>query len=554
MRRARVIAVAILTLAGLGLTGCQAIPSSGPVSAGLSDLSQAERQVLYNPGGPVSGSTQEEIVSGFVQAASSSDDDYAVARQFLTPDYAAQWDPFAGVFIDEGTRPFRSDSDDIGILSLSAKATVNANGVLAPVEPGPTTDVRFEMEEIDGEWRIASAPTGIILDLSTFTAVWSSHQLYFTGVDGTLVPDTRWFLSGPTLATQVVSELLKGPAEHMAEATRSGFPSGTSLVANSVPVTDGLAEVDLSGEGIADAPEVLDLIDMQLAASLQSVPGLTRYELSVDGSVLTSGAVGRTDERPVGTEPQPAFVLTEGEFGVVDGNGVDPLAGLGPAIAQQDPSAITLNRDRTAAAVMTDEGVKWVTESDEVLIDRRRKQLQPSVDGFGYVWTYSSGGELLATLPGAEQISIDTGPLDDIEPEALRISPDGSRIAALFDDGQESAVLVAGVIRGAQGEPAGITETASTELWVSGAPLDLDWIDEMRFVALTRVGEAGKVTISGPGLFESESGSVPGGTKLSGGGSRPMLRVLGEGGNLFAPQGVGWQRQESVGEVLAKIG
>ncbi|MGO1539257.1 MAG: LpqB family beta-propeller domain-containing protein [Leucobacter sp.] len=556
MTRAAFRIVAILTLGVLVLTGCQAIPDSGPVSAGLSDLRQAERQVLYNPGGPVEGSTQEEIVSGFVQAASSSDDDYAIARQFLTPGYSSQWDPFAGVFIDEGSRPFRADGDNVGVLSLSARATVDVNGALAPVKPGPTTDVRFELEEVGGEWRIASAPTGIILDLPTFAAVWSSHQLFFVGADGNLVPDTRWFLSGPTLATEIMSELFAGPEEYMRDVIRTGFPSGTALVANSVPTTDGVARIDLTGAPIAADSEVIALINKQIAASLQSVPGITKYELYVDGSRVESGPVGRSDSRPIGTEPQPAYVIEDGEFGVATGNGADPLPGLGAAIVAQDPDAVALSRELNGAAVRTSEGTSWVTEDEVVGIDSRPNQVHPGIDLFGYVWTLSreSPELLLATLPGQDSVQLDLGWLDGDVPTAVRISPDGSRVAALVGDDQESEVRVAGIVRNAQGEPTGMTETATSQLWVTGEPLDLDWIDEMGFAALTQVGNAGKVTMSGPGLFETESGSVPGGTGLSGDGSRLMLRVLGEGQNLFAPQGVGWQRQDAHADVLAKFG
>jgi hypothetical protein len=47
---------------------------------------------------------------------------------------------------------------------------------------------------------------------------------------------------------------------------------------------------------------------------------------------------------------------------------------------------------------------------------------------------------------------------------------------------------------------------------------------------------------------------VPGGWQVSGGGGRTQLRVLGEGEDLFAPQGSGWQRSENDISLLAKRG
>src|SRR5690606_2051499 len=125
MRRRGAVIPRLLTaaLAVLAVTACQAIPASGPVREGLSDFNQAEQQVQFNPDGPAVGATQEEIVRGFVLAASSSADEYAVAREFLAPTYRDEWDPSLGVFVDEGSQDFHSEGDNIGLLSLSGIAT-----------------------------------------------------------------------------------------------------------------------------------------------------------------------------------------------------------------------------------------------------------------------------------------------------------------------------------------------------------------------------------------------------------------------------------------------
>ena len=154
------------------------MPDSGPVREGLESLDQGERGVLFNPSGPIPGADQETIVRGFVRAASSSEGDYEIARQFLAPTYADQWDPWSGVIVDEGAPQFQSPKEGVAVLSLRVVATVDGAGSMTPAEPGSHDDVQFEFAEVGGEWRIVSAPNGIILDRNTFMAVWAARTVY----------------------------------------------------------------------------------------------------------------------------------------------------------------------------------------------------------------------------------------------------------------------------------------------------------------------------------------------------------------------------------------
>src|SRR5690606_8877265 len=74
----RAAAVALAAVLGVSLTACVSIPSDGPVQLGLSDLQQAERLVQLGASGPSAGDSQEQLVRGFLLAANSSADDYAV--------------------------------------------------------------------------------------------------------------------------------------------------------------------------------------------------------------------------------------------------------------------------------------------------------------------------------------------------------------------------------------------------------------------------------------------------------------------------------------------
>ncbi len=547
---------ALVTAAALALAGCVAIPTAGPVEVGLTDLKQADQVYQYKPPGPVTGASQEDLVRGFVLAATSSADEYATAREFLTTKYAGQWDPNSGVLIDGGSRPYRADGDTAGVLSLAVSAKVDAAGEMLPVGPGPSLEMRFEFERVGAEWRISSAPNGIILDSTMFSTIWSPHQLYYIGAGNLLVPETRWFLTRSSLTTEIVGALLEGPSEGMREVLRSGFPSGTALAKSSVPVVDGSARIDLTNQLMEAQPAALAELRQQLKSSLQTVPGVTGFELLVDGTPLRSNVGDEANAPRMVSVPSTPAVMIDDQFGALVAGELTETPQFGPLIHELDPSAVTLALDERAAAVRHPGGVSRVDENGATLIDTRPKLLEPSFDPLGYIWTASAAHpeQLLATNAEGVAVGIAAPWLAGRTVVAVRVSPDGSRIAALVEDGDESAVLMGGIVRDAAGVPVRTTAEVETTLWVSGAPLDLDWVGQLRFAALTRVGTAGKISLGGIGAISSEQTSVQNGVKVSGGGGKNYLRVLSADGSLYAPQGSGWQRVDDDIEILAKRG
>ena len=546
---------AALAAAVLLLSGCAAIPSTGPVQPGLTNLQQADQTWQNIPSGPSPGASQKDVVRGFVEAASSSSEDYAVAREFLAPEYAGQWDPHLGVLIDDGSRPYRADGETAGVLSLAAVAKVDETGIMLPVQPGPTTDMRFEFEQVGGEWRISSAPAGIILDSTTFTSIWSPRQLYFVGPGGMLVPDTRWFLNRSSLPTAIVSALLAGPSDRLRESVHSGFPSGTALVSNTVPVVDGKARIDLTGTLLQGGQTALSEVYQQLRTSLQTVADVNGFDLYVDGVQTQIPADGSGPG--VLSEVYEPSVLVDGRFGTLMAGDFKESTGFVETLPGYDPDAVTLSLDGETAAVLNDEGVTRVDAAGRVLVDARDGLIEPGVDVFGYVWTVQRSTAQQLQVWGADGSSVWIAApwLAGREPVAVRISPEGARIAALVPSDSGSQVLVAGVVRDENGAPVATSEEADVQMWAAGEPVDLDWVGQTGFVALTRADGTSRVTVGGPGRFSVEQGgAIPGGAQVSGGGSRTQLRVLGENGDLFAAQNSGWQRLDENAKLLAKRG
>lgn len=549
-------------LAAVVVTGCQGIPARGPVQQGLSDLSQAQQQVQYRPDEPMPDASREEIVRGFLQAASSATDDYAIARQYLTQEYETQWDPYQSVLVDEGARPYREPNESTAVLALSAIATIDERGILTQIAPGEDTEVSFELEEEEGQWRISSAPNGVILDRTTFLDVWSQHHLFFGTTGDLLVPDARWFLNRATLSTHIVKELLAGPAPGLEGVARSGFIQGTALESDAVLIDAGTARIELTHGFENLPPSSVALAEQQLGMSLNAVPGVTGFIVTVAQQEVMSGSIlaPQSLDSPETLESNyRAALLQNGTFGYIGNDGFQAASAMNERMSPLTAIAVTMDALSQNAAVLTDEGVWWVTANDAVLIDERRGLLAPSIDRHGYVWTATKAnpGTISVQRPGDMPYTVDVPWLKGLAVTAMRVSPGGNMFAALIDTDRGAHVLISGITRETTGIPTGIVDPGeNVAFWVTGDPLDLDWVDAVRVVALSRTDPmTTKLTIGGLGLFAEERTGVSGAVAVRGGGRTALMQLITSEGELWAPQGTtGWQRQLSDVDILSKRG
>lgn len=561
-RSARALRATLALLAAVSvLTACQGIPAAGPVSKGLSNLNTTDEEVIYEPNGPVPEMSQEDIVLGFLQAGSSSKDDYAIARRFLTPAYASDWTPSNGVIVDDGTREPVADESGTVTVSVQALSFVDERGSMRLSEPGGSVPLRFELEQVSGQWRINAASTDIVLDRSMFTTLYGQHNIYFQAPStDALVPDARWFPTRATTSTNIVTELLAGPAEPLDQGVlTSGFPSGTTLVAESVPVVNNRAHIDLSVEALAADAAATELMRKQLAASLQSVSGVSEFLLTVDQSAFNQGDVILDSRSRYPKVQNTSLVMRENTIGEFNGTTTRPIGALGELIVDADPDEIALSFDGETAAILRGGVVSQVDEFGAHPIDDRPKLIAPSIDQQGYVWTVPAGApnDVHATLLGTAQLQLTGSWVNGGEIRALRISRDGSRAAVLLDVGEKTIVSLAGILRDESGNPTGFTEAIQIGTF-EGEGIDLDWIDDGRVaVALRGDGTASggsRIAIVGLGLFPSESPIAAKVVSLAGANSRSQLRILDDKGALYAPRGSAWSQYYEDVQLLVKRG
>ena len=277
-----VIWAAVLVIA---LSACSGIPTSSSVVVGPNVDRSSTSEFDYNPAGPVADASQEQVLRGFFTAFLGPQGDYKVARQFLSSEFASQWDARNSVIVRTGGFSFTEVDATTMVYSTKTKAVVDESGAYTGINPTAPQTLTFKFVREDGQWRISEAPNGIVLSEGTFRNIFSPQTLYFLDPAlKNLVPDLRWFPAG-TAATRIVSALLAGPPPWLQGAVTSVFPDGTQLSPpRVVTVESGVAQVDLSSEALAAKDSERQLMRLQLGLSLSGVPSIRSVAMTVNGS------------------------------------------------------------------------------------------------------------------------------------------------------------------------------------------------------------------------------------------------------------------------------
>src|SRR5919106_5238852 len=94
MSRTRVIraGLAIALTTGV-LAACAEIPDSGPTTRAGGEIESEEDLVQVEPAGPAPGASPTETVTGFIEAMQATPPTTEFAKEFLTKEAAAAWDP-----------------------------------------------------------------------------------------------------------------------------------------------------------------------------------------------------------------------------------------------------------------------------------------------------------------------------------------------------------------------------------------------------------------------------------------------------------------------------
>ncbi|MFF2493045.1 GerMN domain-containing protein [Agromyces sp. NPDC058064] len=568
MRRRVVGASLALAMAAL-LSGCVALPTSGPVGVGNPEPVEesAELDTFVRP--PQAGADPELIVQGFIEAAASPRGNYGAARDFLTPDFAAEWQPGAGATIDvladrtyDAPPEVAEDAAETQVsVGATPAATLTATGQYEP--PASTAEVTlpYRLERVEGEWRIAEAPDGILIDELTFGDVFRPYELAFFDPDFRyLVPDLRWFAGRDTAQTSIVRALLAGPAEWLAPGVESAFPEGVTLETGAVPVANGIASVELSGVSFDDVLTVQRMQEQLDESLIGVVRNVDEVALAIDGAVQD---VAPLSDAPVHDPPvDPRPVVYDGtSFGYLSASGdeIEPIDDISPQIEGLAPSAAAVGPQAGSVAVRTQAGVSVVLPGEAAEVrDPRQGLIAPAMDPEGVIWSVpaTAPGELVAYLPSGEErerpIPV---PWSGSTIAALEVSRDGTRIIALLGDGVRTRFAAASIERDADGMPVALSPVVLNLSALAGTPRDVAWLDANTVASLTSLpGGDTRLVVQELGGVPDTIAGPEGGVQLDAGNGERDLRVRTSAGTLDVQSGVGWQtRAEGVDFVATQM-
>lgn len=540
-------------LAGLVLStllaGCVGIPTSGGVETGPVIDAQLPPDFVYVPSGPTPGGEPEELLEDFMLAMRGPQNNYAIARQFLTRNLAGTWDPEESATVRSGIPSVVPGAEPAAFeYTVTTKAVVDTTGRYSET-PSALQTFNFGFTQEDGEWRISSAPNGVVLSQASFNTVFAERALYFFDPSfGFLVPDVRWFPARATLPVRIVGALTEGPASWLQQGVvLTAFPIATSV--ESVAIDARTATVELSDEALGASPQDRDRMRQQLTATLDVASVVMR----VGGLTLTTPAPG--DAAVKNPSVEGATLIGTGDaFGFDTVDGISPITGLSEKVVAAGASAATLSADKGSIAIVSSAGVSIVRIGDEqaALLDDRADLIAPSIDPFRFVWSVqgASAASLTAFETDGTPHAI-AGLPAEASVFSIDVSRDGTRLLVYLSTSVGPRLIVGGIIRQADNVPTALGELLDLPV-AAGTPVDATWVDDRTVAIVSRGADIAPVTLVEVGGPSATLGQVADALAIVGGnGGAGGVRVLRNDGGVWRPQGGGWVSTGVKGSFIA---
>ncbi|WP_411722109.1 GerMN domain-containing protein [Mycetocola sp.] len=542
--RARTWSAALAVVASLVLVGCSGIPQSGAPRIGQPVPGAEDPEVQFIADSPQAGASQEAILRGFIDAASSPREDYATAREFLAPKIQSTWEPDLNVIVDEAAQRSYVSADEASMqLTVAPIAEVNAEGEYTEFSMRTPLTQGYSFTKVKDEWRISVAPDRVILDSQRFNDVFGSYALAFFDPSWSyLVPDLRWFPSRTSTGTRIVKALLDGPSPLLTGAVATSFPEGTTLTKGAVPIVGDVAQVDLSSEVFEADEMTVQRMQTQIAGSLTGVSAINSVSVTVNNNTEDIPALTVTSPR---ADPR-ALVLSQEGFGFLsNGDSLERLPGLSDKVEALSPDAVVVNAAHSQAAARTADGIFAIRASaaEPLRVDARPGLVAPSLDTFGYIWSVpaSAPASLVVSRADGSQAAVQTSWPEASSILSLAVSRDGTRVVALVRVGEEPRLLVAGIQRDRENLPVTLGDPQVLAVG-TGSAVTTTWVDDLTVATLTTAADGSteivKQVIGGQSeLLQGPAGAV---SLVAGSGLR-QLRAIVSGGNLTALRTSAWQ-------------
>lgn len=459
MRRLRLWVLPLIVL-GLLATGCVNVPTSGPVIPGGAPGPQEPNNVEIAPEPPAPGAQPTTIVEGFLHAMASFGGGSDVAREFLTDEARAEWRAENGVRVYADGYPIIESGGSVR-LRAPGVGRVAADGSYQPVSE--LVDIDFELEQVDGQWRISNPPDGLLIPEYLFKRFYQRLNLYFFDPSyETLVPDPIYLPTSNQTATTVIRRLMAGPTEWLSPVVVSVLPQGTELNVAAPVDASGVVEISLS-EPIG---RLDDNARSRLAAQLvwtvrQLSPGISGVRILHNGAayaipeqdddgIVPISAYDAFDPSPHRMRPDLFAADQTGIGRIIERDGeisLEPVLGPAGVAGPVGSMGVDVLGDRVAW-VSPDRSSVTVAPLAEgearMLLQDKYALSRPQFTRFAELWVLAGTGddqELLVVTEEGGEAGVEFGDIGELR--TFRVSPDGLRIAVVAenDDGSDQLLL-----------------------------------------------------------------------------------------------------------------
>ncbi|MFM1826347.1 MAG: hypothetical protein RLZZ37_982 [Actinomycetota bacterium] len=274
----------ILISSSFVLIACGNIPTSSSVKQGPEFGSNEQDSIIrVIASRPQPGMSQEQIVSGFLNASASSDSDFAIAREYLVPNKKNTWNPTKSIEVYEGQGQFQFINENQINFFAALHSRVNESSRITLVNPEDQLSKTFILKKVDDQWRIDINFDGLVISKTDLDRSFSFYPLWFVDPSKSfLVPETVILPRAITAnATRLMQLLLAGPSEQFNNSVITAFPVGSSLSINSVPIANGVASVSLNEDVLKAASLERQLLAAQIVKTLTRISEVNSIQIKV---------------------------------------------------------------------------------------------------------------------------------------------------------------------------------------------------------------------------------------------------------------------------------
>ena len=445
-------------LMSLALVACGNIPKNSSIQEGSILGSVPEGSIVrVIASAPQNGMTPEEIVSGFLNASASSENDFKIAREYLIPEIRDVWQPTQQIQVYEGQGRLNSDQSNSVIFSAPLNSVIDDSSRITLSEPDSQLVQEFKLKKVENEWRIDLDFKGLLISRADLNRSFTTFPLWFPDSSlKTLTPDIVVLPRSTTgNATRLMQLLLAGPGENLTGAVRSAFPVGTTLAINSVPVSNGSATVSLNETVLSAEPYLREVLSAQIVKTLSRIPEIKTVRINVGSTSLIVPNTPIRQSTTLWEKFSPDSNREADALAIQNGKIFRINTELTSAISDDYFNsgrwfAATANRDENILAAVTEDRTKFVVQNSSSEIPRRvlisgQGFRIPHSDIFDAVW--ATGVNQISVVQNNRVVNVSIDGIDKQNVIDVIPSPDGVRALLVINTAYGTELRIGTIVR-----------------------------------------------------------------------------------------------------------